>query len=172
MATFREPDALSNLLMREQARVLDSLQDFSSGAGASALAEARRVLHALADVETNVLYPVFSRVHLRPETERLLDDCRDARAQQLAAVDALAHKRSPRLRKLAMVELADVIQHHGQQVVSLLVPVLSSQLPRPMYRSIVHAFTARYEAELEGLPKNVAKLKQTAPGRNPVASGS
>ncbi len=172
MGTFREPDALSNLLMREQARVLESLQAFASGDGAPALAEARRVLHALEDVETNVLYPVFSRVHMRPETERLLDDCRDARAQQLAAVDALAHKRSPRLRKLAMVELADLIAHHGQQVVSLLVPVLSSQLPRAMYRAIVHTFTARYEDQFDGAVKNVAKLKQTAPGRNPVASGS
>jgi hypothetical protein len=172
MGTFREPDALSTLLLREQARLLESLQEFASGAGASALVEARRVLHALADVETNVLYPVFSRVHLRPETERLLEDYRDARAQQLAAVDALAHKRSSRLRKLAMVELADIIQHHGRQHVSLLIPVLASQLPRPMYRSIVHAVTARYQEHFEAPAKNVAKMKQTSPGRNPVASGS
>ena len=162
MGTYREPDALSVLLLREQTRVLESLQQFGSGAGAGALAEARRILRALEDAETNVLYPAFSRVSLRPETQRLLDDCRGARAQQLEGIDALAHKRAARLRKLAMVELCDLIQHHGKQHVALLVPVLASQMPRPLHRSIVHAFTARYEGHLQAVPTNVAKLQQTA----------
>lgn len=163
MGTYREPDALSTLLLREQARVLESLQQFTSGAGAGALAEARRVLRALGEAEENVLYPAFSRVQLRPETQRLLDDCRGARARHLEAIDALAHKRAARLRKLAMVELCDLIQHHGKQHVALLFPVLSSQLPRVLYRSLVHTFTARYEGHLQTVPtKNVAKLQQTA----------
>lgn len=149
MGTYREQDPLAALLAAQQTRVLECLMSFATGDGAGRLAEARRILRALADAETNVLYPAFSRVNVRPETQRLLDDSRGNRAQQLEALDGLAHKRAPRLRKLAVLELCDLIKHHGMQHISLLVPVLASQLPRPLYRSIVQAFTARYE---RGLP--------------------
>jgi hypothetical protein len=120
---------------------------FASCDGAGNISEARRILRALGDAETNVLYPAFSRVSLRPETQRLLDDSRDNRAEQLAAVDVLAHKRAARLRKLAALELCDRIKHHGAQHVSLLIPVLASQLPRLLYRSIVQAFISHYQRE-------------------------
>jgi DNA invertase Pin-like site-specific DNA recombinase len=122
---------------------------FANGEGADAVADARRVLGALRDTEAAVLYPAFSRVSLRPETQQLLDDCRDGRAQQLAALDALAHKRSGRLRKLAVVQLVDLVHHFSQQHIGLLIPVLSSQLPRQLYRSIVQAFTSHYEGSFD-----------------------
>ena len=160
MDTHREQDALATLLVREQTRALDSIKQFASGEGASALSEARRVLRALGDAEEGVLYPAFSRVSLRPETQRLLDDSRGARAQQLAALDVLAHKRAARLRKLAAVELCDLIEHHGVQHVSLLIPVLASQLPRPLYRSIVQTFIARYQGDLEHAARVPAPRRQ------------
>jgi len=149
MGAFREEDPLATLLAAEQMRVVECVLQFAAGDRAGHIAEARRIVRALGDAETNVLYPAFSRVSVRPETERLLDDSRDNRAQQLAALDVLAHKRSPRLRKLAAVELCDQINHHGIQHVSLLIPVLSSQLPRPLYRSICQAFKTRYEGGLD-----------------------
>jgi hypothetical protein len=148
MGLNREQDPLAALLTREHARVLECLMRFAKGDGAVVTAEARRVLSALHHAETNVLYPAFSRVSLRPETARLLEDCRGGRAQQLAALAALAHKRAGRLRKLAAVQLGDLVQHHGQQHISLLIPVLASCLPRLLYRSIVQAFAACYQDAL------------------------
>jgi hypothetical protein len=87
-------------------------------------------------------------VALRLETARLLEDNRDNRARQLETLDALVHKRSPRLRRLKAVELADQIQHHGLQLATLLIPVLRSQLPRTLYGALANAFTARYLGEL------------------------
>jgi hypothetical protein len=149
MGAYREEDPLAILLAAEQMRVVECVLQFATVGGAGHIAEARRILRALGDAETNVLYPAFSRVALRPETERLLEDCRGNRAQQLAALDVVAHKRAPRLRKLAALEVCDQINHHGIQHVSLLVPVLSSQLPRPLYRSICQAFKTRYEGGIE-----------------------
>lgn len=149
MGTYREQDPLAAFLMGQHRRVLDCLRQFANGEGASQISEARRILHALDDAETNVLFPAFSRVSLRLETERLLEDSRGNRAEQLALLDALAHKRAPRSRKLAAVELFDLIEHHAEQQITLLVPVLASQLPRPLYRSIVHAFTDRFQGELD-----------------------
>jgi hypothetical protein len=160
MGTYREQDALATLLVREQSRVLDCIKRFASGDGAGVLAEARRVLHALGDVEEGVLYPAFTRVSLRPETQRLLDDSRGTRAQQLAALDVLAHKRAARLRKLAAVALCDAIEHHGAQHVSRLIPVLASQLPRPLYRSIVQTFISRYQGELDQAARMPAPRRQ------------
>lgn len=148
MGTYREQDPLAAFLIGQQTRVVEGVLELASGAGAGRANETRHILRALGDAETNVLYPAFSRVSLRPETQRLLDDCRGNRAEQISLLDVLAHKRAVRLRKLAAVELCDRINHHGEQHVSLLIPVLASQLPRPLYRSIVHAFTARYEGEL------------------------
>jgi hypothetical protein len=148
MGTYREQDPLAALLIEQESRVLDSVLRFASGDGASALSEARRILRALAAAETNVLYPAFSRVSLRPETQRLLEDSLGNREQHLAGLDVLAHKRAARLRKLSAVELCDRIRHHDVQHVSLLIPVLASQMPRPLYRSIVQAFKARFEGEL------------------------
>ena len=149
MATFREQDALTALIQREQARVLDCLMRFANGEGAGALAEVRRILRALADAQTEVLYPAFSRARLRLETQRLLDDSRCDRAEQLAALDGLAQRRATRLRKLAAVKLIDLIRHDDERLISLLLPVLMSQLPRPLYRSITYAFIAHYEGNLE-----------------------
>jgi hypothetical protein len=165
MGTYREPDSLASLLTREQTRVLDCLERFGNGGGAAAIAEARRILRALADAETNVLYPAFSRVSLRLDTQQLLDDSRDDRAHHLEALDALAHKRAARLRKLGAVALKDLIASHAQRHVSLLIPVLASQLARPLYRSIVHAFTAHYEAALaQQIPGRARPKLQVAAG--------
>jgi hypothetical protein len=79
----------------------------------------------------------------------LLEDSRGNRAQHLAALDALARKRAVPLRKLAAVQLCDLIAHHGEQHTSLLLPVLASQLPRPVYRSLGHQFMARVSGELD-----------------------
>ena len=162
MGTYREQDPLAAHLSAQQANVLDCLMRYANGEGAANISEARRLITALADAEREVLYPAFTRVSLKPETERLLDDSRGNRAQQLEALDALAHKRSPRLRKLAAVALSDTIDHHGKQHTSLLIPVLASQLPRPLYRSIVHTFIARVEGALEHARPAAGKTKPAA----------
>jgi len=148
MGMYREQDPLAAFIKREQSRVLERLMQFADGEGRGVLADARDVLRALAAVETEVLYPAFSRVRLRLETERLLDDSRGDRAEQLAGLDVLAHKRAARSRKLAAVKLIDLIKHHDEQLTTLLIPVLASQLPRPLYHSIVHAFIAHYEGKV------------------------
>jgi len=153
MATFREPDSLAALLMREQIRLLDCLRKFADGGGSAELGEARRILRALADAETQVLYPAFRRVLLRLETQCLLDDTAGDRGEQLAALEALARKRAGRSRKLSAVALADILQLHTKQQIEVLLPVLGSQLPRLMYRAIVHAFSARFEGALEHRPR-------------------
>lgn len=159
MGTYREQDPLTAHLSAQQSRVLDCLRRFADGEGAANISEARRILQALADAETNILYPAFTRVAVKPETQALLDDSRGNRAQHLEGLDALAHKRSPRLRKLAAVALTDLIDHHGKQHAALLIPVLASQLPRPLYHSIVHAFVARVEGAIEQAPVVTAKSK-------------
>lgn len=163
MGTFSEPDPLADFFTRERTRVLQCLTRYADGEGAAALGEARDILRALDDAETHVLYPAFSLVTLRPETQRLLDDSRGARAEQLAALDALAHKRAVRLRKLGAVALSDEIQHHARQQISQMLPVLSSQLPRVRYRSIVSAFTSRYEGARELAPVPVETRRQRTP---------
>jgi hypothetical protein len=148
MAAQREQDPLVALLDREHRRVLDSVDRFAREGGASVLAHARQILRALAEAETHVLYPAFGRVSLRPETQRLLDDNRDSRTRQLVMLDALARRRAIPLRKLAQAELTESLEHHALQHGTLLIPVLASQLPRALYRSLGHAFRARYERSL------------------------
>jgi uncharacterized tellurite resistance protein B-like protein len=135
MGTYHAPDPLTALLLREQARIVECLKQFADGQGGAAISDARRILTALADAETQILYPAFSRVSLRLEAEELLKTMQDERAQQLASLELLAHKRAPRLRKLGAVALGDLIQRHAQQHSALLIPVLASQLPRPLHRS-------------------------------------
>jgi hypothetical protein len=159
MGTYREQDPLTAHLSAQQTRVLDCLRRFADGEGAANISEARRILTALAEAERDILYPAFTRVAVKPETQALLDDSRGNRAQHLEGLDALAHKRAPRLRKLAAVALSDLIDHHGKQHASLLIPVLASQLPRPLYRSIVHTFVARVEGTLEQAPATHGKSK-------------
>ena len=149
MGTYREQDPLAAFLMGQHRRVLDCLRQYANGEGASQLTEARTILRALDEAETSVLFPAFSRVQLRLETERLLEDSRGNRAEQLALLDVLAHKRAARSRKLAAVELYDLIEHHAEQEITLLIPVLASQLPRALYRSIVHVFTDRFQGQLD-----------------------
>lgn len=145
MGTYRERDPLSELILREHASVLERINRVARGdAPARELGAARQILRALAVAEAAVLYPAFGRVTLRLETERLLDDCRDNRARQEETLDAFMHKRSPRLRRLKAVELGDQIQHHGYQLVTMLIPVLRSQLPRTLYGAVANAFAARY----------------------------
>lgn len=157
MGTYREQDPLAVFLTAEQNRLLDSIKQFANGDGAAHITEARRIIRALAEAEANVLYPAFSRVRLALETERLLEDSRGNRAQQLAALDVLARKRAVPLRKLAAVELCDLIAHQGEQHTSLLIPVLASQLPRPVYRSMGHQFMARVAGELDQAPSTKTK---------------
>jgi hypothetical protein len=148
MATpFRASDPLSELLAREQTRVIECVQRFASGEGAAALSKARQIVRALADAEDTVLAPAFVRVVLRSEEQCLVDDARGERARQLTALDTLARKRGARLRKLAALELCDQLQHHANQCARL-IPVLASQLPRLLFRAIAGAFATRYQAGL------------------------
>ncbi|NVB82439.1 MAG: hypothetical protein HOV81_28930 [Kofleriaceae bacterium] len=149
MAWHGEHNALVALLEREHARVLACLKDYAIGGVAHVLADAGHVLRALAAAETQILFPAFTRVTLRHDLQRLLDDARGRRAEQLTALDRLRSKRAPALRKLAALQLADGISEHGKELTHQLVPVLASQLPRPMYRSIVNAFATSYRWELE-----------------------
>jgi len=150
--SYRDRDPLTEHILREHAGVLACINRVARGdAPARELGGGRQILQALAAAESGVLYPAFGRVSLRLETERLLEDSSDNRARQLETLDALVHKRSPRLRRLKAVELADQIQHHGLQL-SLLIPVLRSQLPRTLYGALATAFTARYLGELSDGP--------------------
>jgi hypothetical protein len=148
MSAYREQDPLVALLQREHQRILDGVDGFVREGGASAISHARHILLALADAEAHVLYPAFTRVSLRPETQRLLDDSRDSRARQLAVLAVLARRRAPRLRKVAQAELAERLEHHVVQHGSLLIPVLASQLPRALHRSLGQAFLTRYDGSL------------------------
>ena len=145
MGTYRERDPLTELILREHVSVLECINRVARGdAPARELTAARQILQGLAAAEASVLYPAFGRVTLRLDTERLLDDCRDNRARQEETLDVLMHKRSPRLRRLKAVELCDQVQHHGVQLVTMLIPVLRSQLPRTLYGAVANAFAARY----------------------------
>ena len=124
----------------------------------------RSILRALGDAETEVLYPAFSRIQVPLEIDYLLTDSRDSRARQLEALDTVARKRGPRLRKLAAVELADQLQRHFEQQVSELIPVLASRLPRALYRSIASAFVARCQLALAGGVQDGRALRR-APAR-------
>jgi hypothetical protein len=153
MGIYRERDPLTERILREHAGVLACINRVARGdAPARELGAGRQILHALAVAEAAVLYPAFGRVALRLETERLLEDNRDNRARQLETLDVLVHKRSPRLRRLKGVELADQIQHHGLQLATMLIPVLRSQLPRTLYGALANAFSARYLDELAAGP--------------------
>lgn len=150
MGTFRQLDPFLAFLICEQARVLEHVNSLASGTGASrahATAEAKRILTALADAEAAVLVPAFSRVRLRPETQALLDDSRGERAEQLAALEQLARKRAVTGKKLAALQLGELVKSYSEQLVTLLVPVLASQMPRAMYRAMAQAFMTRYAGE-------------------------
>ena len=148
MGTYRQPDPFLTFLMREEARVLECLHALATAgvARAAPLASARRCLRTLADAEATVLRPAFTRVRLAPETQALLDDSRGDIDEQLAQLAQLGRKRALTGQKIAALQLADAIKRHGLQLVTQLVPVLASQLPRAMYRSIANAFMARYQA--------------------------
>jgi hypothetical protein len=150
MVSVRERDPLASYLLAQHTHVLECLTRFAGGERGSVLSSVRSVIRALRDAETEVLYPAFSRLQLPLEIAYLLTDSRDSRARQLEALETLARKRGPRLKKLAAVELADELQRHFQQQVSELIPVLASRLPRALYRSIVSTFVARCQRALEG----------------------
>jgi hypothetical protein len=152
MATHRAPDPLAASLRREQARVLACLGQFGIDRKAAVLAEAARIVRALADAEAEVLHPAFSRVRLRADIQQLLDDSRDDRAEQLSALERLARRRAPRLRKLAAVQAMELVRIHGERLTTVLVPVLASQLAAPVFRCIVQAFVTRYDAALAASP--------------------
>src|SRR6476619_3823683 len=150
MGSVREPDPMATYLMAQQTRVLECLTSVVNGEVGPAVSTVRSIIRALAEAETEVLYPAFSRIQVPLEIEYLLADSRDSRARQLDALETLAHKRGSRQRKLAAVELADQLQRHFQHQVCELIPVLASRLPRALYRSIVSAFVARCELVLGG----------------------
>jgi hypothetical protein len=153
MGTYRDRDPLTEMILREHASVLECIERVGRGEiPARELAGSRATLLALAAAEADVLYPAFGRVTLRLETERLLEDCQDNRARQQETLEALVHKRAPRLRKLKAVELADQVEHHGKQLATLLIPVLRSQLPRIVYGAIANAFAARFTEQMGGPP--------------------
>ena len=160
MGTYREQDPLASLMNREQARVLACLDTFATGGKSAALTEARRILRALGDAESEVLYPAFSRVRLRPEAQHLLDDSRGNRAEQLAVLDTVGQRRAPRLRKLATVQLASLINDHATRSLSVLIPILASQLARPLYRCIVQAFANHYDGVLAAAPPTVERPRR------------
>jgi hypothetical protein len=170
MATHREHDPLTEMILREHAGLLECINRVARGESpARELAGKRAVLDALESAEANVLQPAFSRVTMRLETERLLEDCQDNRARQKVTLDALMLKRSPRLRTLKAVELADQVQHHGTQLVTLLIPVLRSQLPRTLYGAVSNAFAARYTEALTGVPVRPRAVVAPSP-TSPVVS--
>jgi hypothetical protein len=138
VSSFQEHDPLATFLEREQARLLGYVMLLADG-HRSALSGARKVVSALDDAEAEVLYPAFSRVRLRLDLQQLLADSRADRAEQLTALEALAHKRAPRLRKLAAVALGERITRDGERYVGL-----SSQLPRVLHCAIADAFIARF----------------------------
>jgi len=145
MGAFRFQDPLVTLIAREQARVLECLVETTSDR-AAALVQARYIIRALSEAETAILFPAFSRVRLRPEQQHLLDDSRNARAEHLDALTALARRRQPRLAKLAAIQLCETIAHHNERLSTELISVLASQLPRALYARIVQAFSAHYES--------------------------
>ncbi len=145
MATFREHDPLLELLQSEHGRLLERLnRGLNADGDRHDLGEIRRLLRSLAVAEDEVFYPMFERVSLRPETQRLLDDCRDHRTQQLEALLTLSRtRRSHPLWKLRALQLRELVQSHAEQEETGLLPVLRSQLPRALYRSLASAFAAR-----------------------------
>jgi hypothetical protein len=143
VSSFQEHDPLAAFLEREQARLLEYVLQLADG-DRSALSGARKLVNALDDAEAEILCPAFSRVRLRLDLQALLADSRTDRAEQLAALTALAQKRAPRLRKLAAVALCERITRDGERYIGQLIPALSSQLPRVLHRSIADAFIGRF----------------------------
>lgn len=154
---FRDQDPLAAFLSRQHRALLDCVEAIGNGAGAPRVAEARRILRTLDEAETQLLEPAFARVSLDPAIARLLDDARGERGRQLEKLEALAHKRAPRLRKLGAVALTDALEHHHRAQVSRSIPVLASQLPRPVHRALTGAFMARFENDTAA-PRSRASL--------------
>ncbi|MBS1120180.1 MAG: hypothetical protein H6Q90_2408 [Deltaproteobacteria bacterium] len=157
MATYREHDVLLELLRREQSQLLESITQLGVGDSRLPLDEVGSRLRSLAAAEHEVLYPAFARVTLRPEAQRLLDDCRGHRTLQLDALAQLVRTRTTnRLWKIRALQLRELVQHHAEQQEAGLVPVLRSQLPRALYRSLAMAFAARHAQYLHEAPRVAA----------------
>jgi hypothetical protein len=151
MGTYREHDPLAGILQEKHDAVLGSIKRVLAGdVPVRALRVDRQLVDALAVAEATVLEPSFARVILRQDARQLLDDCQGNRAAQVAAIDALMHSRSARVRKLRAAELIDLVQQHSERYVLLLLPVLRSQLPRTYYRALANAFSARLDEQLAG----------------------
>lgn len=152
MGTYREHDPLVEFLQGQHDHVLESIRNVLAGtAPVHGLADSRTILESLGAAESAVLQPAFERVLLREDLRRLLADCQDNRAKQLAALDGLLHSRSARIRKLRAAELIDLVQYHNEQYTELLIPVLHSQLPRAFFRALANAFSAAFDGRLPGL---------------------
>jgi hypothetical protein len=149
MATYRERDLFLELLQREQGHLLGTITRLGTGDSRRPLDEIGSLLRSLTSTEHEVLYPAFSRVTMRPETQRLLDDCRGHREVQLDAFAALVRtRRTHRLWKIRSLQLRDLVQHHAEQQEVGLIPVLRSQLPRALYRALASTFAARHAQHL------------------------
>lgn len=144
MATFRGRDPLAEVFERERAHVLARIDRVINGEPNRALDGLATELTRLAKVETEVLYPAFSQVHLRPETQSLLDDIVDHRgAHHSALQELLRTRRGHPLRKIRALQLRDLVSHDATVHLTQLLPVLRSQMPPPRYQALTNAVEAR-----------------------------
>ncbi len=158
MAVYRERDPFLEVFRHEQEALLASIAKLASEEGRRGLDEVDSKLRALEAAEAQVLYPAGARVALRPETQRLIDDCRGNRAEQQHLLQTLVRtRRTHPLCKLRMLQLRELVQHHAEMLEAGLIPVLRSQLPRALYASLASAFAARTaDAQRERSSRRVA----------------
>ncbi len=147
----RERDPLLELWKHGHDRTLERIQRVAIGDEGKAALDAIGVeLRSLAASITTVLDPAFARVSLAFDAQRLLEDCRVNLAFQQRALDALAGAlRSPRLRKLRALQLSDLVGMQAESYGARLLPILRSQLPRPLYRAVSAAFATRHAPQTE-----------------------
>ncbi len=146
---YRERDPLLELWKHEHDQMLQRIQRVADGDEGKPTLQAIAVqLRSLADAKDGVLAPAFAKVSLALDAQRLLEDCRDDLAILQRALDALARAlRSPTLRKLRALQLGDLVRAQAERYGERLIPVLQSQLSRPLYRALASAFIARHGAE-------------------------
>lgn len=157
---YRERDPLLELWKREHERVIARIRRVAMGdEGKRALDDIAVQLRSLAAAEAAVLGPAFVHVSLPVETQHLLEDCRGDHDLQQAAIAALKRAlRSPSLRKVRALQLVDLIASHAERYAARLIPILASQLPRPLYRAISNTFASCHDAHGDAAPHASARL--------------
>ncbi len=143
--------------------MLQRIQCVAAGDGGKSAVQAIGVqLRSLAGAKDSVLNPAFAKVSLALDAQRLLDDCRGDLELQERAMDALVRAlRSPTLRKLRALQLGDLVQAQAERYGERLIPVLHSQLSRPLYRALASAFIAHHAAEPQARRPRTARREAT-----------